>query len=91
MTILLLVSRSVFIIAIVLYLYFFTQRKKHNVVLQMWISIIVGMLAGIMGQIIGVYLGDFSWSSIQFSMYLYAALILYSSWRLLSVFKKRSH
>ena len=88
MTILLLISRSMFLIAVVFYLYFFSQRKKKNVIVQMWLSIIAGMSAGLLGQLISVYLGDVAWTTIQLSFYLYAALIIYSVWKLSTVLKK---
>jgi len=91
MTIILLISRSVFLISVVFYLYYFTQRKKQNVVIQMWLTIVVGMFSGLVGELIGVYLGNFSWGSIQFSFYLYSALIIYSLWKLSSELKKRRH
>lgn len=89
MTILLMASRSVFLICVVLYLYYFSRRKQHNVVIQMWLTIVVGMLAGLAGQLIGVNLGSFSWSSVQISFYLYLSLIVYSLWKLSSELKKR--
>jgi len=89
MTILLMISRSVFLISIVLYLYYFSRRKEHNVVIYMWLSIVVGMIAGLSGQLIGVYLGNFSWASIQISFYLYFAIIIYSLWKLKLELKKR--
>ena len=89
MTILLMVSRSVFLVSILLYLYYFSRRKEHNVVIYMWFTIVVGMIAGLSGQLIGVYLGNFTWSSIQISFYLYFALIIYSLWKLTLEFKKR--
>lgn len=91
MTILLMISRSVFLIAVVLYLYYFSRRKKQNVIIQMWLSIIVGMFAGLVGQLIGVYLGTFSWGSIQISFYLYSVLIIYSLWKLTLELQKRRH
>jgi len=89
MTILLMISRSVFLISVVLYLYFFSQRKKKNVVIQMWLSIIAGMFAGLVGQLISVYLGEVTWASIQISFYLYSVLIIYSLWKVSTVFRKR--
>lgn len=89
MTILLMVSRSVFLISILLYLYYFSRRKEHNVVIYMWLTIVVGMVAGLSSQLIGVYLGNFTWASIQISFYLYFALIVYSLWKLTLEFKKR--
>lgn len=89
MKILLMVSNSVFLIAVVLYLYFFSQRKKKDVVIQMWLAIIVGMIAGLAGQLIGVHLGNAAWASIQISFYLYTTLIIYSLWKLSGELKKR--
>jgi len=39
MMILLMISRSLFLVSVVLYLYYFFRRKKHDVVIQMWLSI----------------------------------------------------
>ena len=91
MTILLMISRSVFLISVVLYLYYFSKRKQHNVVINMWLTIIVGMAAGLVGQLIGVRLGNSSWGTIQISFYLYFALIIYSLWKLSLELKKRRH
>lgn len=91
MTILLMISRSVFLISVVLYLYYFSRRKQHNVVIQMWLTIVVGMLAGLVDELIGVNLGNSSWGSIQISFYLYSALIIYSLWKLSLELKKRRH
>lgn len=91
MTIILMISRSVFLISVALYLYYFSRRKKHNVEIQMWLTIVVGMLAGLVGGLIDVYLGNYSWSSIQISFYLYTAAISYSLWKLSLELKKRRH
>ena len=89
MTILLMISKSVFLISIVLYLYFFSRRKKYNVVIQMLLTIVVGMFAGLVGELISVNLGNSSWASIQIRFYLYLALIIYALWQLLKELKKR--
>lgn len=89
MTILLMVSRSVFFIAVVLYIYLFSQRKKKSVIVQMWLTVVVGMLAALSGQLIEVNLGKTSWASIQINFYLYLALVIYSLWRLTKELKKR--
>lgn len=89
MTTLLLVSRSIFFIAVVLYIYYFSRRKKSNVEVHMWLTIVVGMLAALVGQLIEVNLGKTAWNSIQISFYLYCALIIYSLWKLSLEFKKR--
>ena len=78
MIILQMISKSVFLICVVLYLYYFSRRKQYNVVIQMWLTIVVGMLAGLVGELISVNLGNSSWGSIQVSFYLYFALIIYS-------------
>ncbi|HZK84788.1 MAG TPA: hypothetical protein VFC58_08945 [Desulfosporosinus sp.] len=91
MIILLMISRSVFLISIIFYLYYFSRQKKHNVVIQMWLSIVIGMLAALAGQLIGINLGNFTWGSIQISMYLYAILIMYSLWKLSTELGKRRH
>ena len=89
--ILLMISRSVFLVSVVLYLYYFSRRKKHDVAIQMWLTIIVGMLSGLGIELIGVNLGTSSWGSIQISFYLYSALIVYSLWKLSLELKKRRH
>lgn len=89
MTILLMISRSVFLVSVVLYLYYFSRRKKHDVVIHMWSTIVVGMFAGLVGELIGVKLGISNWSSIQISFYLYFALIIYALWKLSLEIKKR--
>jgi len=89
MTILLIISRSVFLISVALYLYYFSRRKTHDVVIPMWLIIVVGMFAGLVGALIDVNLGKYSWSSIQISLYLYTFTIFYSLWKLSVVFKKR--
>jgi hypothetical protein len=91
MTLILMVARSIFLICLVLYIYYFTRRKKHDVIIQMWSSILIGMLAGLISQLAGVKLGNVSWNSIQISFYLYCALIVYSLWRLLIESKRRRH
>lgn len=85
------VLRSIFVISVVLYLYYFSKRKKHNVVIYMWMIIIVGMTSGLLIQIIGVYLRTSQWASIQISIYFYLALIIYSIWKLITELKKRGH
>jgi hypothetical protein len=89
MSILLMILRSIFVICVVLYLYYFSKRKNHSVVIYMWTIIIVGMLSGLLIQLIGIHLGTSQWSSIQISMFFYLALIIYSIWKLISEMKKR--
>ncbi|HZK84787.1 MAG TPA: hypothetical protein VFC58_08940 [Desulfosporosinus sp.] len=89
LTIFLVISRSVILISLVFYIYFFTQRNKHNVELKMWVTIIVGMLAGLSDKLIGINQGRYSWSSVQLSLLFYLALIIYASWKLSIEFKKR--
>ena len=91
MIILQMISKSVFLICVVLYLYYFSRRKQYNVVIQMWLTIVVGMLAGLVGELISVNLGNSNWGSIQVSFYLYFALIIYSLWKLLLELRKRRH
>ena len=90
MTILLLISRGIVLIAVGLYAYFFFKRKD-NVALQMWLIIVVGMFAGVAGQLIDVNLGNIRWGKAQYSVYFYIILISYSSWKLLKELKKRRH
>lgn len=89
MMILLMISRSLFLVSVVLYLYYFSRRKKHDVVIQMWLSIIVGMISGLAIQLLGLYLGNSTWGLIQISSYLYFALIIYSVYKLILELKKR--
>ncbi|HZK55608.1 MAG TPA: hypothetical protein VFC84_15675 [Desulfosporosinus sp.] len=89
MTILLIISRSVILISLVVYIYFFTQRNKQNVELQMWFTIIIGMIAGLSDKVIGIQQGRYSWSSVQLSLLFYLALIIYSFWKLTIELKKR--
>jgi len=71
MKILLFSARSVFLIAVALYLYFLSRRKKQDVVVQMWACIIVGMLAGLAITLLPVVIGTATWASIQYSFLLY--------------------
>lgn len=91
MSIILMTSRSIFLICLVFYIYYFTRRKKHDVVVQMWYSIVIGMIAGLISELVGVKLGNVNWNSIQISFYLYCALIVYSVWRLFFELQKRRH
>ena len=88
MTTLLLISRGVVLMAVALYVYYFFQRKR-DVAIHMWLIIVVGMFAGVVGQLIDVHLGNARWESAQFSVYFYIALILYSVWKLSAELKKR--
>lgn len=90
MTTLLLISRGVVLVCVALYAYYFFKRKD-NVALQMWLIIVVGMFAGIAGQLIDVYLGNAGWGKAQYSVYFYIVLIVYSAWKLSVEFKKRRH
>lgn len=89
MTTLLFIARSVFFISIALYIYYFSRRKKHDVVIQMWLIIVVGMLAALVGQLTEVNLGISNWGTIQVSFYSFSALIIYSIWKLSVELKKR--
>ncbi|MDO0821368.1 hypothetical protein [Desulfosporosinus nitroreducens] len=81
--------RSIFFIAIGLYIYFITRRKQHDVVIQMWVTIIVGMLANLAIQIIDLKLGIFKWESVQISIFLLTAIVVYSLWKLSIELRKR--
>lgn len=85
------ISTSIFLVSVGFYLYYFSRRKQYNVVIPMWLTIVVGMLAGLVSQLIGVKLGKVTWSSIQLGVYLYLALIIYSLWKLSLELKKRRH
>ncbi len=89
MSILLMVLRSIFVLCVVLYLYYFSKRKKYGVAIYLWTIIIVGMASGLLIQFVEVYQGTSQWSSIQISVYFYLVLILYSIWKLISELKKR--
>ena len=90
MTTLLLISRGVVFICVALYAYLFFQRKR-DVALHMWLIIIVGMVAGVAGQLIDVYLGNARWGLAQYSVYFYVGLIVYCSWKLSVELKNRRH
>ena len=91
MKILLFSARSVFLIAVALYLYFLSRRKKQDVVVQMWACIIVGMLAGLAITLLPVVIGTATWASIQYSFLLYAAFFVYAIWKVLILIKARRH
>lgn len=88
MTILLLISRVVVVIAVALYAYYFFKRKD-NVAFQMWLIIVIGMLAGVAGQLLDVKLGNIGWGKAQYSVYFYIVLISYSLWKLFGEYNKR--
>jgi len=81
--------RSIFFIAIGLYIYFITRRKQHDVVIQMWVTIIVGMLANLAIQIIDLKLGISKWEPVQISIFLLTAIVVYSLWKLSIELRKR--
>ena len=89
MTILIFLARSLFLISVGLYLYFLSRRKKHDVVIQMWVCIIVGMLSGLAITVIPVFIGTSSWATIQYSFMLYSAFFVYASWKLSILIKSR--
>ena len=91
MTILLLVARSVFLISVGLYLYYFSRRKKNDVVVQMWLTIVVGMSAGLVSALVDVNLGNYTWASVRTSFFLYSGIIIYSLWKLSIELRKRRH
>ncbi|TGE34920.1 hypothetical protein E4K67_27950 [Desulfosporosinus fructosivorans] len=91
MTTLLLVSRSVFLISVGLYLYYFSRRKKNDVVIQTWLTIVVGMFAGLVSALVDVNLGNYTWDSVRISFFLYSGIIIYSLWKLFQELKKRRH
>lgn len=67
----------------------YSFNERVIVAIQMWLIIVVGMAAGVAGQLMDVYLGNARWSSAQFSFYFYIVLIIYSSWKLVGELKKR--
>lgn len=89
MSVLIMALRSIFVVCVLLYFYYFTKRKKHNVSMYMWGLIIVGMASGLLIQLIGVYQRTVQWSAGQISIYLYAIVIIYSIWKLMSIRKSQ--
>ena len=89
MALLLIITRILFFISVGIYLYFFSRRKSHDVVIQMWLTIAVGMLAGLASALIDVNLGNYTLSAVQISLALYSATIIYSLWKLSLELKKR--
>lgn len=83
------VLRSIFFLAVGLYIYYFTRRKKHDVVVQMWFAIIVGMSASIGIQLLNANAGKLNWSSVQLSSVLLAGILFYSIWKAMTELKKR--
>lgn len=83
------VLRSIFFLAVGLYIYYFTRRKKHDVVVQMWFTIIVGMSASIAIQLLNANAGKLNWSSVQLSSILLAGILFYSIWKAMTELKKR--
>lgn len=55
----------------------------------MWVTIIVGMLANLAIQIIDLKLGIFKWESVQISIFLLTAIVVYSLWKLSIELRKR--
>lgn len=88
MEILLLITRGILLLCVILYIYYFTKRKKENVLIKMWVIILVGLIVGVAGRLIDVKLGNLTWNSIQISLVLSVALIGFSVWKLLLELKK---
>lgn len=89
MTLLLMISRSVLLTSVGLYLYLFSQRKKKDVVIQMWLTIVGGMSAGLVNALVDVKLGNYTWATVQISLVLYSGIIIYSLWKLSIELNKR--
>lgn len=88
MEILVMISRGVLLLCLILYVYYFMRRKKENVLIKMWLIILVGLIVGAAGRLIDVKLGNLTWNSIQISMLLSVALIIFSVWKLSLELKK---
>ncbi|HBV87912.1 MAG TPA: hypothetical protein DEF42_14925 [Desulfosporosinus sp.] len=89
MTTLLMISRGLLLACVLFYIYYFIRRKRQNNVIKMWIIIVVGLLAGVVGKLIEVNLGYSTWSSIQISVLFSIALMGYSAWKLSLELKNR--
>lgn len=81
--------RSVLLICVILYIYYITRRKKNDVVIQMWLTVIVGMLSSLAIQIVNVVTGNSILDSVLLSILFLAALIAYSIWKVSRELKKR--
>lgn len=88
MEILLMITRGILLLCVILYIYYFTKRKKENVLIKMWLIILVGLIVGATGRLIDVNLGNLTWNSVQISMVLSVALIGFSVWKLSLELKK---
>lgn len=89
MTTLLMISRGLLLVCVLLYVYYFIRRKRQDNVIKMWVIIVVGLLAGVVGKLIEVNLGYSNWGSIQLSFVFSLALMGYSLWKLSSELKNR--
>ncbi|KGK89860.1 hypothetical protein DP73_09540 [Desulfosporosinus sp. HMP52] len=83
--------RSVLLICVILYIYYITRRKQNDVVIQMWLTVIVGMLSSLAIQILNVVMGNSILESVLLSILFLAALIAYSIWKVSGEFKKRRY
>ncbi|SDH14857.1 hypothetical protein [Desulfosporosinus hippei] len=83
--------RSVLLICVILYIYYITRRKKNDVVIQMWLTVIVGMLSSLAIQIVNVVMGNSILDSVLLSILFLAALIAYSIWKVSRELKKRRY
>ncbi|AFQ44434.1 hypothetical protein Desmer_2517 [Desulfosporosinus meridiei DSM 13257] len=83
--------RSVLFICVILYIYYITRRKKNDVVIQMWLTVIVGMLSSLAIQIVNVVMGNAIFESVLLSISFLVALIAYSIWKVTREFKKRRY
>lgn len=89
MTIVLAFFRSIFLLSIGFYIYYISRRKRHDVVIQMWLTVIIGMLSSLAIQAINLYLGNSVWESMQISFILLTVIVFYSFWKLLIELRKR--
>ncbi len=80
----------VFLSSVLCYLYLFINRKRRNVVIQMWVTVIIGLTSGLISQLLGPILRKTTWNSISFGIILYSILIPYSIWKLWAEWRIRN-
>jgi len=81
----------VFITCIGLYMYYFSRRQQKGVVVRLWITVVVGLAAGLLSQILGAVLGKVQWSSpiFLFGVVIYVVLLGLACRKLLEVLPRR--
>ena len=80
----------VFIICIGLYLYYFSRRQQKGVIVRLWVTVVVGLAAGLLSQALGAILGKVQWTSpiFLFGVAIYVVLLGLASRKLLEVLPK---